>query len=409
MKQIFLTICVLLSTNMYAQLSALFQSNSVSSIQTVGDNYSRFSFEVDTFDQIYSLIDEIDTVQILANIQHLQDYDTRIYNTPQAVEAQNWIAEKFESYGLSVEIQDFPTTSYESSDNVIATLTGKLYPDEYVVIGGHYDSYSFWGSAPGADDNASGTAGVLEAARVLSQYEFDRTIIFCAFGAEEIGLVGSDAYVRMCKLKGMNILGYYNLDMIAYVEPGAEPHTDIIAPESAQALEDFYTQVAAIYLPDFQVNSGNLSGGDSDHTSFNNYGYMGIFPFEDANNYSPYIHTPSDKIGQSVNSMKLAQNLVAASLASTVSMAVPSSNVGISQAENRKARIWPNPFFDELRVSIPDEQEFQFELKSVSGQLIQQGNGISPLEIPTANLKSGLYFLQLKSKNCNYVSKLVKP
>jgi acetylornithine deacetylase/succinyl-diaminopimelate desuccinylase-like protein len=408
MKQIFLAIYVLFSINTYAQLSALYNGNNVVTSHSVEQAYRSFNFEVDTFDQIYNLIDEIDTVQILETIQHLQDYGTRVFNTPQAVQAQNWIAEKFQSYGLSVEIQDFPTTNGESSDNVIATLTGKLYPDEFVVIGGHYDSYAFWGSAPGADDNASGTAGVIEAARVLSQYEFDRTIIFCAFGAEEIGLVGSDAYVRLCKLQGMNILGYYNLDMIAYVKPGEEPQTDIIAPATAQSLVDFYMDVAAIYLPDFQVNIGNLTGGDSDHTSFNRYGYMGIFPFEDDQNYSPFIHTPSDVIGQSVNSMKLARNLVAASLASTVSMAVPSSNVGIGQVENLIARIWPNPFSEELRVSIPNEQDFTFELKSVSGQLIQQGSGKSTLEIPTAILKSGLYILQLKSKNGNYLTKVVK-
>jgi hypothetical protein len=206
----------------------------------------------------------------------------------------------------------------------------------------------------------------------------------------------------------MNILGYYNLDMIAYVKPGEEPQTDIIAPATAQSLVDFYMDVAAIYLPDFQVNIGNLTGGDSDHTSFNRYGYMGIFPFEDDQNYSPFIHTPSDVIGQSVNSMKLARNLVAASLASTVSMAVPSSNVGIGQVENLIARIWPNPFSEELRVSIPNEQDFTFELKSVSGQLIQQGSGKSTLEIPTAILKSGLFILQLKSKNGNYLTKVVK-
>jgi hypothetical protein len=106
--------------------------------------------------------------------------------------------------------------------------------------------------------------------------------------------------------------------------------------------------------------------------------------------------------------MKLARNLVAASLASTVSMAVPSSNVGIGQVENLIARIWPNPFSEELRVSIPNEQDFTFELKSVSGQLIQQGSGKSTLEIPTAILKSGLYILQLKSKNGNYLTKVVK-
>ncbi len=204
----------------------------------------------------------------------------------------------------------------EASDNVVATLTGTKYPDEYVVCGAHYDSYTWSGPSPGADDNATGTAGILEIARVLSQYEFDRSIIFAAWGGEEYGLYGSAAWASEAAADGINILGYFNIDMAGYLHPGNEIRTDIIAPSSAMDLVDFYIETCDIYLPDFIINVGASISGDSDHTSFNNNGYMGIFPFEDSDHYSPYIHTPGDTIGPSVNSFTMHRVFTQATLAS---------------------------------------------------------------------------------------------
>jgi hypothetical protein len=96
-------------------------------------------------------------------------------------------------------------------------------------------------------------------------------------------------------------------------------HTDVIAPSYAQELVQFYKDVCAIYLPDFIVSNGALSGGDSDHTSFNQNGYMGIFPFEDSQNYSPYIHSADDLIGPSVNSFEMHATFVKATIACVVS------------------------------------------------------------------------------------------
>ncbi len=78
----------------------------------------------------------------------------------------------------------------------IATLTGTKYPDEFIVLGGHFDSLTWVALEPRADDNASGTSGVIEIARILSQYEFDRAVIFCAFSGKEYGLHGSEAYAE---------------------------------------------------------------------------------------------------------------------------------------------------------------------------------------------------------------------
>ena len=93
--------------------------------------------------------------------------------------------------------------------------------------------------APGADDNASGSCGVMEAARILSQYNFSRSIIFCAFSGEEYGLYGSSAFASRAESEGLNIVGYFNLDMIGYRNPGDNLHTDVIAPSSAQDLVGF--------------------------------------------------------------------------------------------------------------------------------------------------------------------------
>jgi hypothetical protein len=271
---------------------------------------------------ITDMLDQIDGSFITSRVQHMEDYGTRNAYAPESIEAQQWIEEKFIEWGLDVEVIDFTMPGGPASDNVIATLTGTKYPYEFVVVGGHYDSYAGSGMAPGADDNASGTSGVMEIARILSQYEFDRSIIFCAFSGEEYGLYGSAAYASQSAQQGMDILGYFNMDMIGYLYEGnLGMKTSLIYPQSAQELADFYTQVTSIYLPAFQVETGNLIGGDSDHTSFNNNGYMGIFPFEDVDNYSPYIHTSNDLVGPSYNNELLAVTFTKAALASVVTMA----------------------------------------------------------------------------------------
>ncbi len=269
------------------------------------------------------LIDQVDGELLTDRVQHLEDYGTRNAYAPESILAQQWIESQFLGWGLDVETMAFFMPGGPSSDNVIATLTGTKHPDEYVIVGGHYDSISWSGLAPGADDNASGTSGVMEAARILSNYEFDRSIIFIAFSGEEYGLYGSAAYAQQAAQDGKEILGYINMDMIGYLKPGHTTiMTSLIYPASAAPLADFYTDVTALYLPDFVVQHTSLpSGYNSDHTSFNNNGFMGIFPFEDVNNFSPYIHTANDIVGLSYNNEEQAVIFTKAAIASVVTMA----------------------------------------------------------------------------------------
>jgi hypothetical protein len=123
--------------------------------------------------------------------------------------ARDNILAAFQSFGLAAELHTFSAwgvTGY----NVVATQVGTAYPDVQYVIGGHYDSVD----NPGADDNASGVAGVMEVARVLSQHETECTIKYIAFDIEEWGLIGSDAYAQ--DHQSDDIRGMISMDMIAW-------------------------------------------------------------------------------------------------------------------------------------------------------------------------------------------------
>jgi hypothetical protein len=280
---------------------------------------------------IREMLDQVNMDSLEATVQHLQDYQSRIWNSDNAYAASDWIASRMQALGLEVEQQPFYANTWmgsgQAAPNVIGIQRGTLYPDVYVVCGSHFDSFSYeamygGGSAPGADDNATGVASVLESARIMTQYEFEYSIIYCAYGCEEMGLYGSEAYASRCQQEGMDIIGYFNNDMNGYLY-GDQIHIDCIYPNSVEPIGTYYMNVGEVYYPELPIRHVNFNQGDSDHTSFNNHGYMGIYSFEDYENYSPYIHTPNDLIGTSVNSFEMGQQYCQMNIACLAEIANP--------------------------------------------------------------------------------------
>ena len=288
---------------------------------------------------IREMLDQVNQDSLEATVQHLQDYGSRIWNSDNAFAASDWIASRMEALGLEVEQQPFNANTWMGSGaaapNVIGIQRGTLYPDTYVVCGSHFDSFSYeamygGGTAPGADDNATGVASVLESARIMTQYEFEYSIIYCAYGCEEMGLYGSEAYASRCQQQGMDIIGYFNNDMNGYLY-GDQIHIDCIYPNSVEPIGTYYMNVGEVYYPELPIRHVNFNQGDSDHTSFNNHGYMGIYPFEDYQNYSPYIHTPNDIIGTSVNSFEMSQQYCQMNIACLAEIANPMGDTPVVQ------------------------------------------------------------------------------
>ena len=279
---------------------------------------------------ILEMLDQVNMDSLKATVQHMQDYGSRLWNSNNAFACSDWIAGRMEALGLEVEQQPFYASTWtgsgQAAPNVIGIQRGTLYPDTYVVCGSHFDSFSWeafsGGQCPGADDNATGVASVLESARIMTQYEFEYSIVYCAYGCEEMGLYGSEAYASRCQQEGMDIIGYFNNDMNGYLY-GDQIHIDCIYPNSVEPIGTYYMNVGSVYFPELPIRHVNFNEGDSDHTSFNNHGYMGIYPFEDYQHYSPYIHTPNDLIGNSVNSFEMSQQYCRMNIACLAEIATP--------------------------------------------------------------------------------------
>jgi len=184
-------------------------------------------------------------------------------------------------------------------ENVIGEKPGTENPDEIYVICGHYDSISEdpWHLAPGAEDNASGSGGVVAAAEAMSEYNFASTVRFVAFSGEEEGLIGSRAYAEAMADRGEDIRAVLNMDMVSYMD---EPVYDvqIMYNEPSEGLLEAFTEAAAIYSPTMEVYSVTERQGGSDHMSFWDNGYRAVLAIEQDNvEFYPWYHTTDDLPG----------------------------------------------------------------------------------------------------------------
>ncbi|UCG31593.1 MAG: M28 family peptidase [Phycisphaerales bacterium] len=198
--------------------------------------------------------------------------------------ARDNIFSLFQSFGLDVQLEAF---SYygDTYYNVVATKTGSEYPNQEYIIGAHYDTVS----NPGADDNASGVCLVLEAARILCQYRSDYTIRFIAFDMEEVGLVGSEAYVAAHDTD--DILGMISADMVAY-DPDTN-HCNVYGKTASNPIKN--TLAAAV--AEYGAGLSYTIGGDtpySDHAPFEDGGYQACLLIEGEVWSNPYYHTQDD-------------------------------------------------------------------------------------------------------------------
>jgi len=273
---------------------------------------------------IQGLVNQVSITNLENNIRYMQDLGVRdpVTNKAIALQTQNWLRDKFESYGkLDVSIHYFLHEGDSlSTGNVVAIKKGSEFPNEYILISSHYDH----NAGPGADDNASGTAGVLECAKILSQVETKRSILFIPFNCEEYGLVGSFAYAQKCAAENRNILGVFNLDQIGYFKPGTgEIKMGVGYSSLSKNLFDFYFQVANLYL--HQVPTFHFIKGDhfnSDNTSFIMHDYASLYISDSEYNADiPCYHKACDTLGNGVNSLDLVVAYVRATLAATAELA----------------------------------------------------------------------------------------
>lgn len=248
-------------------------------------------------DEVYlQLADEVSTDNLRGYVTGLQNFSTRFALTANCLQAGQYIYDFFSSLGLRPHFQDF-TYSGATCRNIIAEIRGLTYPEQVVIICAHYDSISDqrWTLAPGADDNASGTAAVMEAARILVNHPLDFTVRFIAFSAEEQGLIGSQRYVQTQLSTKEKILGVINLDMIAYADLRPED-LDVIGNSNSSWLVDRVITMTGTYgvAPGKKIIDPSFVY--SDHASFWDRGISAVCAIEDADVPNPYYHQTTDTV-----------------------------------------------------------------------------------------------------------------
>lgn len=195
-----------------------------------------------TDQKIYDIINNVSADRIKKDIKTLTEFGTRntfsdtISNTRGIGAARRWIKSEFEKISsdcnncIDVFYQKDLVTKKENRRvphdawivNVVAVQKGTKYPNRYIIMSGDIDSRAsntmdFTTDAPGANDNASGMAGTIEAARVLSKYTFENSIIYVGLSGEEQGLFGGAGLAKYAKENGWDIIGVLNNDMIGNI------------------------------------------------------------------------------------------------------------------------------------------------------------------------------------------------
>ena len=161
---------------------------------------------------IAEIVAEVDSAQLVADLTWLEGIRHRISAPDHLAAVRDSLEQRFHQNELQVEVQAFPYGNYDAA-NYIGRLPGLTQEAETYIIDGHFDSVQ---NSPGADDNGSATVGMLEAMRVLSKYQFARSLRFIGFDLEEVGLVGSIKYVNEGIKDYEQIEGVFNFEMIGY-------------------------------------------------------------------------------------------------------------------------------------------------------------------------------------------------
>ncbi len=237
------------------------------------------------------VLKKISSQRIKDYLINLTEYDSRRMGSAGNLNAQDWLKERFVQLGMEAYKDCFKSYWSREGCNVIGYKKSHNPHASTLIILGHFDSVGKYRA--GADDNASGTVGVLELAHIFADVEFEHNLLFMATDGEELGLLGSRAFVNNLKENNaLNTIRYaLNMDMIGYnksniisIETNVEFENDA---KLLASMIDTYTE----YQPEI-----NTPAWGSDHEPFVKAGVPAALTIEDWDNHNPCYHQSCDTI-----------------------------------------------------------------------------------------------------------------
>ncbi|MBI1227565.1 MAG: M28 family peptidase [Bacteroidetes bacterium] len=399
---------------------------------------------------IQSLVDMVDSTRLLEDLTFIEGIRHRTTGAVHLQETKDFIHSKFLDHSLETSLQPFTYGSY-NAENIIGKQNGTGITGETYILGGHFDTRD---DAPGADDNGSAVAGMLEAMRILSQFPTKKSINYIGFDLEEDGLIGSTKYVSTGILNGEDILGMVDFEMIGFYSdtPNSQnfpsgfnflfpdAYNEVAAQEfkgnfitnvgktgsSALLMQDFQ-DAAEAYVPElrsvpveapsnWQIITPDL--GRSDHAPFWIANRPAIMLTDGANFRNPNYHQPSDTLG-TINFTFMA-NVVKGAVATLAELAeVQHADTwwtdtdfftATKEAFDCEAAISPNPTHEILSVDWSDcaTSVERLSILDATGRTVLTAEATGSHHIfKLGKLANGIYFLKMESKNGCRLEKIV--
>lgn len=400
---------------------------------------------------IQELVDQVDSLNLVDNMRAI--VGIRHYNTgaEHLANVKQLLKEKLSMGNSQLMIQEFPYSQY-NAENIIGMMPGQVKEEKLYILDGHFDTVF---NSPGADDNGSAVAGLLEAARILSPFQYRHSLQFIAFDLEEPGMVGSEHYIQSAIPSLYQLQGVVNFEMIGYysTQPNSQnlpAGFNLLFPDAYNAIaaQQFrgnflanvgnaistdlialYDSCAAAYVPQLLVHSIAVPGnGDlvpdlrrSDHASFWDAGYKALMLTDGGNLRNPNYHSPADTMG--TLNFTFMTNVVKAAVATiaklgglvhcgvgvtNLEIAIPNNITGQEQGIPTQYRLqqnYPNPFNPQTRIDyfVPKPGYIDMKIYSITGQEMQtlvhkfHKAGAYSINFNAASLPCGLYLYTLQS------------
>lgn len=266
--------------------------------------------------QIQELVDSVNIDSVMQYVREQGNFYTRYYLTDSSYAAAEWLQQRFSNWGYGAVKDSFwlvrpsycvPDSGYEY--NIIGRKTGAVLPQNIIMLSGHRDAANLisdtdpYAAAPGADDDASGVAAAMEAARIFKDKNWDKTFEFIGFGAEETGIGwGARHYAHLADSLNWKIDAMIDCDMVGYEVVGGI-NFDWFRDDTtgSYALSEALKKIGSKYIPTLLTSSGytwfpGITGAPNAY-AFMSYKFPAVQVTECMCTSNPYYHTANDTAG----------------------------------------------------------------------------------------------------------------
>lgn len=273
---------------------------------------TRPDYVIDSQELVLPMLPDVSSQRLAGDITALSAFHNRYYDSNYGAQAAAWLVDQWQTIAAGrsdIQVE----TVYRGSDampSVVLSIAGSGLADQVLVLGAHLDSINWYdrgpgvplgaGRAPGADDDASGVAGLTEVLRVLVAHNYHprRSIRLMAYSGEEMGLYGSAYIAADYAARNVDVVGVVQMDMTNYAGSVADIY--LVDDQTDAQQNAFLEDLGAVYLPALVIGHTNCGYACSDHASWTEQGYAASFPFEAAMGQdNPYIHSRNDTLANS--------------------------------------------------------------------------------------------------------------